>query len=290
MAKAKAKSKKVNAAPILLRSYPYTFEQLHWGERMLHYIANDLEIDYNKLASMHTYLLTKRNVPDLFQAFYKWVDALAAQYELKDAMEIFDKRFRDCTSPCRRDPFNESTGEMMRLAFHATFPGKTLHDALHFSKFCLDVQFRDGGLENVYFEAYSDEEAFDAIIQAYLEQDETLPDDKFWKPTGLSFLSKSGNRANISQVFFAHSAGIVPAPKPAMSADARAFVDKATDHPGVVGKAKPQNPPDDKDEDGYPLPFDESVISTINNIAKELFNDIDNGTLDEIAKEIALNG
>ena len=267
----------------------YTFEQLHWNVRMLNYIATGLETDYNKLASMHTYLPTKRTIPDLFQAFYKWVNALATQYDLKDAMEIFDKRYRDCTNPCRRDPFNESTGEMMRLAFHATFPGKTMEVVLHFSKYCLDVQFRDGSLENVYFEAYSDEEAFDAIIQAYLEQDETIPDDKFWKPTGLNFLSRSGNHVNISQVFFAHSAGIVDAPKPAMSADARAFVDKATDHPSAVGKAKPQNPPDDKDEDGYPLPFDESVISTINDIAKELFNDIDSGVLDELANALTTN-
>lgn len=281
MAKAKAKSKKVNAAPILLHNYPYTFEQLHWGERMLHYIANDMETDYNKLASMHTYLLTTKDVPDLFQAFYKWVKALWSKYELKEAMEIYGNRYRDCMK--NRDPHSESQGEMMRLAFHATFPDKTIEGVKQFSRYSLDIQFEDGGLVNIHFDANSDEEATDAVLQAYLDQDENLPDDKFWKPEALKFEGKLKS-VDISQGFFDRANGLVEPPQ--------SHAQQATAPWPQAKLAKPSLPKlpvdaqdsDDDDDDSH-----EALARQIINICNSLKDDIDADVFVELAKELNLD-
>lgn len=281
MAKAKAKSKKVNAVPILLHNYPYTFEQLHWGERMLHYIANDMGADYNKLASMHTYLLTTKDVPDLFQAFYKWVKALWGAYHLKEAMEIYGNRYRDCMK--NRDPHSESQGAMMKLAFHATFPDKTIDGVRQFSKYSLDIQFGDGGGVNIHFDANSDEEAIDAVLQAYLDQDENLPADKFWKPTALNFEGKFKS-VDISQGFFDRANGLVEPPQ--------SHAQQATAPWPQPNQAKPSlpklpvdNDQDSDDDDDRTDALAQQIIS----ICNALKDDIDDNVLDELAKELNLD-
>ena len=282
MAKAKAKSKKVNAVPILLHNYPYTFEQLHWGERMLHYIANDMGTDYNKLASMHTYLLTTKDVPDLFQAFYKWVKALWGAYHLKEAMEVYGNRYRDCMK--NRDPHNESQGEMMRLAFHATFPDKTIDGVRQFSRYSLDIQFEDGGLVNIHFDANSDEEATDAVLQAYLDQDENLPADKFWKPIALKFQTRFGGHLDISQGFFDRANGLVEPPQ--------RHAQQATAPWPQAKPAKPSLPKLPVDNDQYSDDDDdnnEAIARQIISICNSLKDDIDDDVLEKLAKELNLD-
>ena len=192
--------------------YDSTFKELLWKERMLHYIANGLEKDYFQFARTHTYLATGKDALDMLHSFFMWVKSVGALYGLREAVQLMEKRYRDCSQPDQHE-FNQSTAIMLRFTVSNAFPGQTFADIGTYKKYDLSLQLKDGNGVEVPFDAKDKEMAIDMVLQAYLNQGENLPANKAWRPVGLVELQPGlSNNIDLGKEFFDRAGDLIGPP------------------------------------------------------------------------------
>lgn len=221
--------------------YDSSFKELQWKERMLHYIANDLEKDYFQFAKTHTYLATGNEALSILNGFFKWVQSVGALYGLPEAAQLMEKRYCDCSNPDQHE-FNQSTAIMLRFTVNNAFPGQLFADICAYKKYGLSLQLKDGNGVEVPFDAKDKDMAIDMVLQAYLNQGENLPADKAWRPVGLVEIQPGmTNNIDLDKEFFDRAGDLIgppwavdPDPQPKVKKPRKKKAQRA--HPLVVSQ------------------------------------------------------